>query len=53
MTHGPLPKTVLTQADRAFTLGFLGDSKPELSGLFKLGPLDDMLAHAMLAAVGA
>jgi NitT/TauT family transport system substrate-binding protein len=43
-TYDPLEKSVLAQADHAFALGFLGSSKPDLSGLFDLGPLNEAVA---------
>ncbi len=51
VTYDPLVKTVIAQADSAYSLGFLGDSKPDLSNLFELGPLNAVLAAAGKAAV--
>lgn len=45
-TEDPYPETLQTQADRAFALGFLGRTKPDLSGLVDRGPLDRALAAA-------
>jgi NitT/TauT family transport system substrate-binding protein len=39
-TYDPLVSTILTEADHAFALGFLGSAKPDLSGLFDLSFLN-------------
>lgn len=42
----PLPATIQKAADAAFALGFLGADKPDLAGLYALGPLEQALdAH--------
>jgi len=52
-TYDPLAASILTGADHAFALGFLGGSKPDLSGLFDFSLLDAALASAGLPAVPA
>jgi sulfonate transport system substrate-binding protein len=51
ITYDPLSDTLLQSADRAFSLGFLGSSKPDLSGIYNLGPLNQVLASKGLATV--
>ena len=51
ITYDPLTSTLLQSADRAYTLGFLGTSKPDLSGIYYLGPLNQVLAKKGLALV--
>ena len=41
----------MQSADRAYALGFLGSSKPDLSGLYDLGPINQVLASKGLAVV--
>jgi NitT/TauT family transport system substrate-binding protein len=50
ITYDPLTTTVQTQADRAYSLGFL-KSSPDLSGLYNLGPLNQVLTSKGLATV--
>ena len=51
ITYDPLASTLLQSADRAYALGFLGTSKPDLSGIYYLGPLNQVLAKKGLAVV--
>jgi len=51
VTYDPLPGTLLQSADRAYTLGFLGSSKPDLSGIYDLELLNQVLTSKGLAAV--
>ena len=44
--YDPLAKTCLTQADSAFALGFLGDTSPDLSGLYNIDLLNAVLKDA-------
>jgi NitT/TauT family transport system substrate-binding protein len=44
-THEPLEASLVTQADHAFELGFLGKERPDLSGLFDLRILKEELAE--------
>jgi NitT/TauT family transport system substrate-binding protein len=51
ITYDPLTNTLLQQADRAYALGFLGDSKPDLSGIYQLGDINAVLSAKKLALV--
>lgn len=50
-TWDPLAASVDVMADHAFELGFLGDRRPDLRGLYALGPLNDVLRDKGLAPV--
>lgn len=50
-TYDPLEETVIKAADQAYGLGFL-DEEPDLSGMFDLRILNEVLAEKGLAAVG-
>ena len=50
ITYDPLTTTVQTQAERAYSLGFL-KSNPDLNGLYYLGPLNQVLTSKGLATV--
>jgi NitT/TauT family transport system substrate-binding protein len=51
ITYDPLTSTMIQSADRAYALGFLGSSKPNLNGIFYLGPLNQVLSSKGLATV--
>nr|HET6902413.1 ABC transporter substrate-binding protein [Ktedonobacteraceae bacterium] len=51
ITYDPLGDTLLLSADRAYSLGYLGTSKPDLSGIYYLGPLNQVLTNKGLASV--
>jgi NitT/TauT family transport system substrate-binding protein len=51
ITYDPLTSTFQEAADHAYTLGFLGSSKPDLNGIFYLGLLNQVLASEGLASV--
>lgn len=51
ITYDPLAGSLFVSADRAYSLGFLGSSKPDLSGLYYLGPLNQVLNGKGLASV--
>jgi NitT/TauT family transport system substrate-binding protein len=51
VTYDPLAQSLLTSADHAFALGFLGETKPDLSGIYDLKPLNDVLSAKGLAPV--
>ena len=51
VTYDPLTNTLEASADRAYALGFLGSSKPNLNGIFYLGPLNQVLTSKGLAEV--
>lgn len=50
ITYDPLTSTLQESANRAFALGFLG-SRPNLNGIYYLGPLNHVLATKGLATV--
>ncbi len=51
ITYDPLTSTLTTSADRAYSLGFLGSSMPDLSGIYNLAPLNSVLSNKGLATV--
>jgi NitT/TauT family transport system substrate-binding protein len=51
ITYDPLSSTLQESANRAFALGFLGSTNPNLTGIYDLGPLNQILASKGLAAV--
>ncbi|SRR5579875_43401 len=51
VTYDPISSSISTQADRAYTLGYLGSSNPNLTGLYNLGPLNQVLTAKGLATV--
>ena len=51
ITYDPLASTLLISADRAYTLGYLGTSQPDLNGLYDLGPLNSVLNGKGMATV--
>lgn len=53
ITYDPLASTLFKAADSAYTLGFLGTSKPDLTGIYAIGPLNSVLASKGLPAVAA
>jgi NitT/TauT family transport system substrate-binding protein len=52
-TYEPLADTLNVQAGYAFDLGFLGATKPDLSGLYDLTLLNEVLKEKKLPAVSA
>jgi len=53
VTYDPLQSTALTAADNAFQLGYLGKSKPDLSGLYDLAPLNAVLSAKGLPQIAS
>jgi NitT/TauT family transport system substrate-binding protein len=51
ITYDPLTTSLYQSADRAFSLGFLGTSKPSLTGIYNLGLLNSVLSSRGLASV--
>ena len=51
ITYDPLTATLQESANRAFALGFLGSTKPNLDGIYYLGPLNQVLASKGLATI--
>ncbi|MCU0494969.1 MAG: ABC transporter substrate-binding protein [Chloroflexaceae bacterium] len=52
-TFDPLTATLFVSADHAFSLGFLGSSKPDLKGIYDLGPLNKVLQSKNLPTIAA
>ncbi|HZO71356.1 MAG TPA: ABC transporter substrate-binding protein [Ktedonobacteraceae bacterium] len=53
ITYDPLASTLFKAADSAYALGFLGSSKPDLKGIYALGPLNSVLTSKGLPVVAA
>ncbi|MBV8823174.1 MAG: ABC transporter substrate-binding protein [Ktedonobacteraceae bacterium] len=51
ITYDPLTATLQEGADRAYALGFLGSSNPNLKGIYYLGPINQVLTAKKLTAV--
>jgi NitT/TauT family transport system substrate-binding protein len=51
ITYDPLSTTLKESANRAFALGFLGTNNPNLTGIYYLGPLNQVLASRGLALI--
>lgn len=51
VTYDPLASTLQESANREYALGFLGTTKPDLSGINSLGTLNDVLSAEGLATV--
>lgn len=51
ITYDPLADSLLQSANRAYTLGFLGKSEPDLTGLYNLSLLNTVLTGQGLATV--
>jgi len=51
ITYDPLSSSLLQSADRAYSLGFLGSSQPDLSGIYDLALLNQVLTSKGLATV--
>lgn len=50
LTYDPLTATIATQADRAYTLGYL-KTKPDLGKIYQFGPLNSVLSSKGLATI--
>jgi NitT/TauT family transport system substrate-binding protein len=53
VTYDPIASSLFKSADEAFELGFLGNDKPDLSGIYALEPLNAALRERGLAEVRA
>lgn len=53
ITYDPIASSLFKSAEDAFSLGFLGETPPDLSGLYALEPLNAILAEKGLAPVAA
>ena len=51
ITYDPVKSSVITSADDAFDLGFLGDKKPDLSNIFDLSILNKVLHEQNLPVI--
>ncbi|MGQ9815461.1 MAG: ABC transporter substrate-binding protein [Candidatus Roseilinea sp.] len=51
ITYDPVQSSLFTAAEHAFALGFLGNEQPDLSGIYDLTLLDEVLAEKGLAVV--
>jgi NitT/TauT family transport system substrate-binding protein len=53
ITYDPLAQTILQASNSAYALGFLGTSKPDLSGLIDLAPLNSVLSAKGLPTISS
>ncbi|GCE46779.1 ABC transporter substrate-binding protein [Thermosporothrix hazakensis] len=53
VTYDPLAQTIVQSAERAYTLGFLGQEKPKLEGIFQLQELNTVLRSKGLEEIAA
>src|SRR5713226_2052181 len=51
ITYDPLTQSLYQSANNAYALGFLGQSKPDLNGIYDLAPLNKVLAAKGLPQV--
>ncbi len=51
VTYDPVSRSLFGSADAAFELGFLGKENPDLSGIYDLTPLNEVLAEQGLPPV--
>ena len=51
VTYDPLSSSMLTAADRAYSLGYLGSSKPNLNGIYDLGTAEPGTLYEGLATI--
>ena len=51
VTYDPIRSSLLTSAQAAFDAGFLGRQKPDLSGLYDLSLLNQVLAEKKKKAI--
>lgn len=52
LTYDPLQETLIKSANDAFEIGFLGKTKPNLSGIFDVNVLNEVLKEKGLQSVG-
>ena len=52
LTYDPLQETLIKSANDAFEIGFLGKTKPDLSGIFDVNILNEVLKEKGLQSVG-
>ncbi|MGH9934584.1 MAG: sulfate ABC transporter substrate-binding protein, partial [Nitrososphaerales archaeon] len=51
ITYDPVRESLIKSADDAFDLGFLGDTRPNLSGIYDLTLLNEILKQKGLATI--
>ncbi|MGI0026366.1 MAG: ABC transporter substrate-binding protein [Nitrosopumilaceae archaeon] len=51
ITYDPIKESLYTSANDAFELGFLGDTKPDLSNIYDLTLLNEVLAEKKLPTI--
>ena len=51
VTYDPVKSSFYKSADDAYDLGFLGDKKPDLSNIFDLKLLNEVLEEKNLARI--
>ncbi len=52
ITYDPVKESLVKSADDAYGLGFLGDQKPDLSGIYNLTILNQVLGEKGLGEIG-
>jgi NitT/TauT family transport system substrate-binding protein len=52
-TYDPIQQSLYKSADDAFKLGFLGDTKPDLSSIFDLNILNKILKEKALVPINS
>lgn len=53
ITYDPIASSLFKSAEDAFSLGFLGETQPDLGDIYALGPLNAVLTEKGLAPVAA
>jgi NitT/TauT family transport system substrate-binding protein len=51
VTYDPLPATLFKSAEDAFSLGFLGETKPDLANIYDLSLLNEVLKEKNLSVI--
>ena len=52
LTSNPIKESLFQSANSAFDIGFLGKTRPDLSGIYDLKLLNDVLAEKGLPTIG-
>jgi NitT/TauT family transport system substrate-binding protein len=52
ITYDPIKSSLIESANKAFELGFLGDQRPDLSGIYDMGLLNEVLREKGLKELG-
>jgi NitT/TauT family transport system substrate-binding protein len=53
LTYDPIKLSLFQSANSAFDIGFLGKTRPDLSGIYDLKLLDEVLSEKGLPAIDA